>query len=134
MVYPIECWAIFFLALSKYSPERLNMCLRTAARLIPPHTKQSGIKLDCGLGSSVVKATLVNFYETLRFELKDEVGITIATCGWIGSEMTWGKFMLEEDAEMQWKEEREMDDHDDIDILASSTTGEMLPPCFKYDN
>ena len=23
-----------------------------------------------------------------------------------------------------------MDDHDDIDILASSTTGEMLPPCF----
>ncbi|KAG5076964.1 hypothetical protein JHK82_055659 [Glycine max] len=99
-------------------------------RLIPPHTKQSGIKLDCGLGSSVVKATLVNFYETLRFELKDEVGITIATCGWIGSEMTRGKFMLEEDAEMQWKEEREMDDHDDIDILASSTTGEMLPPRF----
>ncbi|XP_040869466.1 11-beta-hydroxysteroid dehydrogenase B-like [Glycine max] len=88
-------------------------------RLIPPHTKQSGIKLDCGLGLwislvwrqllfQVVKATLVNFYETLRFELKDEVGITIATCGWIGSEMTRGKFMLEEDAEMQWKEEREV--------------------------
>ena len=50
----------------------------------------------------------MNFYETLRFELKDEVGITIATCGWIGSEMTWGKFMLEEGAEMQWKEEREV--------------------------
>ncbi|RZB42799.1 11-beta-hydroxysteroid dehydrogenase-like 5 [Glycine soja] len=60
---------------------------------------------DC---NEVVKATLVNFYETLRFELKDEVGITIATCGWIGSEMTRGKFMLEEDAEMQWKEEREV--------------------------
>ena len=50
----------------------------------------------------------MNFYETLRFELKDEVGITIATHGWIGSEMTRGKFMLEEGAEMQWKEEREV--------------------------
>ncbi|KAI6691309.1 hypothetical protein NL676_028137 [Syzygium grande] len=35
-------------------------------------------------------------------------GITIATHGWIGSEMTRGKFMLEEGAEMQWKEEREV--------------------------
>lgn len=54
------------------------------------------------------KAALINFYETLRFELKDEVGVTIATHGWIGSEMTRGKFMLEEGAEMQWKEEREV--------------------------
>lgn len=50
----------------------------------------------------------MNFYDTLRFEVKDEVGITIATHGWIGSEMTGGKFMLEEGAEMQWKEEREV--------------------------
>ncbi|KAI4324248.1 hypothetical protein L6164_023802 [Bauhinia variegata] len=57
---------------------------------------------------AAAKAALVNFYETLRFELKDEVGITIATHGWIGSEMTSGKFMLEEGAEMQWKEEREV--------------------------
>ncbi|KAK2371991.1 11beta-hydroxysteroid dehydrogenase [Trifolium repens] len=54
------------------------------------------------------KAALINFYETLRFELRDEVGVTIATHGWIGSEMTRGKFMLEEGADMQWKEEREM--------------------------
>ncbi|XP_042974395.1 11-beta-hydroxysteroid dehydrogenase B-like isoform X2 [Carya illinoinensis] len=54
------------------------------------------------------KAALVNFYETLRFEVKDDVGITIATHGWIGSEVTGGKFMLEEGAEMQWKEEREV--------------------------
>jgi len=40
--------------------------------------------------------------------LKDEVGVTIATHGWIGSEMTRGKFMLEEGADMQWKEEREV--------------------------
>ncbi|KAM0011696.1 putative 11-beta-hydroxysteroid dehydrogenase [Helianthus debilis subsp. tardiflorus] len=54
------------------------------------------------------KAALVNFYETLRYELNGEVGITIATHGWIGTEMTHGKFMLEEGAEMQWKEEREV--------------------------
>lgn len=37
-----------------------------------------------------------------------EVGITIATHGWIGSDMSRGKFMLEDGAEMQWKEEREV--------------------------
>ena len=38
-----------------------------------------------------------------------EVGITIATHGWIGGEMTRGKFMLEDGADqMQWKEEREV--------------------------
>ncbi|XP_022141820.1 11-beta-hydroxysteroid dehydrogenase-like 5 [Momordica charantia] len=57
---------------------------------------------------SAAKAALVNFYETLRFEVRDDVGITIATHGWIGSEMTRGKFMVEEGAEMQWKEEREV--------------------------
>lgn len=57
---------------------------------------------------AAAKAALMNFYETLRFELKDEVGVTIATHGWIGSEMTRGKFMLEEGADMQWKEEREV--------------------------
>lgn len=51
---------------------------------------------------------MINFYETLRFEVRDEVGITIATHGWIGSEISGGKFMLEEGAEMQWKEEREV--------------------------
>ncbi|GKV09254.1 hypothetical protein SLEP1_g20779 [Rubroshorea leprosula] len=42
------------------------------------------------------KAALVNFY-----------GLTIATHGWTGSKMSRGKFMLEEGAEMQWKEERD---------------------------
>lgn len=40
--------------------------------------------------------------------MRDEVGITIATHGWIGGEISGGKFMLEEGAEMQWKEEREV--------------------------
>ncbi|KAL5559846.1 hypothetical protein UlMin_036057 [Ulmus minor] len=57
---------------------------------------------------AAAKSALINFYETLRFEVKEEVGITIATHGWIGSEITGGKFMLEEGAEMQWKEEREV--------------------------
>ncbi|XP_059629505.1 11-beta-hydroxysteroid dehydrogenase B [Cornus florida] len=57
---------------------------------------------------SAAKAALINFYETLRFEVKDEVAITVATHGWIGSEMIRGKFMLEEGSEMQWKEESEV--------------------------
>nr|XP_023886914.1 receptor-like protein EIX2 [Quercus suber] len=57
--------------------------------------------------TEAAKAALVNFYETLRFEVKDDVGIKIATHGWIGSEITGGKFMLEDGAEMQSKEERE---------------------------
>ncbi|KAH7524872.1 11-beta-hydroxysteroid dehydrogenase B [Ziziphus jujuba] len=57
---------------------------------------------------AAAKSALVNFYDTLRFEVKDEIGITIATHGWIGSEISGGKFMLEEGAEMQWKEEREV--------------------------
>lgn len=40
--------------------------------------------------------------------MKDEVGITVATHGWIGTEMSRGRFMVEEGAEMQWKEEREV--------------------------
>ncbi|XP_004299863.1 PREDICTED: 11-beta-hydroxysteroid dehydrogenase-like 5 [Fragaria vesca subsp. vesca] len=57
---------------------------------------------------AAAKAALVNFYETLRLEVRDEVGITIATHGWIVSEMSRGKFMVDEGAEMQWKEEREV--------------------------
>ncbi|XP_058097640.1 11-beta-hydroxysteroid dehydrogenase B [Magnolia sinica] len=57
---------------------------------------------------AAAKAAITNFYETLRIEARDDVGVTIATHGWIGGEMTRGKFMLEEGAEMQWKEEREV--------------------------
>lgn len=51
---------------------------------------------------------MINFYETLKFEVKDEVRITISTHGWMGTEMSRGRFMVEEGAEMQWKEEREV--------------------------
>lgn len=44
----------------------------------------------------------------MRLEVGDDVGVTVATHGWIGAEMSRGKFMLEEGAEMQWKEEREV--------------------------
>lgn len=57
---------------------------------------------------AAAKAAVINFYETLRFEVKDDVGITIATHGWICREMNQTKFMLEEGAEMQWKEDKEV--------------------------
>eukprot|EP00897_Mesotaenium_endlicherianum_P008383 jgi/Mesen1/7573/ME000392S06839 len=39
------------------------------------------------------KAATFNFYDTLRVEVGNQVGITIAAPGWIESEMTAGKFM-----------------------------------------
>ncbi|KAJ8541831.1 hypothetical protein K7X08_002647 [Anisodus acutangulus] len=57
---------------------------------------------------SAAKAAVINFYETLRLEVKDDVGITIATHGWVGTDITRGKFMMEEGADMLWKEEREV--------------------------
>ncbi|XP_009797377.1 11-beta-hydroxysteroid dehydrogenase B-like isoform X1 [Nicotiana tabacum] len=57
---------------------------------------------------SAAKAAVINFYETLKLEVKDDVGITIATHGWIGTEITRGKLMMDEGADMQWKEEREV--------------------------
>ena len=51
---------------------------------------------------------MVDFYETLRYEVKDDVGVTVATHGWVGGDAGGGRFTLEEGAaEMQWKEERE---------------------------
>lgn len=38
---------------------------------------------------------MINFFETLRVEIGDAVGITIATPGWIESEMTKGKVLSE---------------------------------------
>ena len=29
------------------------------------------------------KAAVVDFYETLRYEVKDDVGVTVATHGWV---------------------------------------------------
>ncbi|KAM3367109.1 hypothetical protein ACQJBY_016021 [Aegilops geniculata] len=39
------------------------------------------------------KAAVLSFTETLRMELGDEVGVTVATPGWIESEMTKGKHL-----------------------------------------
>ncbi|ONK77830.1 uncharacterized protein A4U43_C02F11170 [Asparagus officinalis] len=45
---------------------------------------------------NATKAALIAFYETLRSEFGSEIGITIATPGWIESEMTQGKFLSKE--------------------------------------
>ncbi|KAL3526629.1 hypothetical protein ACH5RR_011285 [Cinchona calisaya] len=42
------------------------------------------------------KAALVSFYETMRVELAPEISITIATLGFIDSEMTQGKHLNKE--------------------------------------
>jgi short-subunit dehydrogenase len=39
------------------------------------------------------KAAVHNFAETLRMELHGEVGVTVATPGWVDSEMTKGKHL-----------------------------------------
>lgn len=65
-----------------------------------------------GLGTDVsivsvaqaANAALINFFETLRTELGNQIGITIATPGWIESEMSKGKF-LKEHGEMEVDQE-----------------------------
>ncbi|PKA54643.1 11-beta-hydroxysteroid dehydrogenase-like 5 [Apostasia shenzhenica] len=85
-----------------------------------PHLRQSHgrIVVNASVGNWVpmprmslyaaAKAAVISFYETLRLEVMEDVGITIATHGWIGSELSGARFMLEEGAEMQWKEEKEV--------------------------
>jgi short-subunit dehydrogenase len=46
----------------------------------------------CVLGQSA-KAAALQFYETLRVEVGEMIGITIVMPGWIESEMTRGKFV-----------------------------------------
>ncbi|CAO2042039.1 unnamed protein product [Urochloa humidicola] len=73
-----------------------------------PHLKKSGGKIFVNSSAAAVlamprmsfynasKAAVLNFFETLRIELRDEVGVTIATPGWIESEMTKGKHLSKE--------------------------------------
>lgn len=73
-----------------------------------PHLKKSGGKIFVNSSAAGVlamprmsfynasKAAVLNFFETLRMELHDEIGITIATPGWIESEMTKGKHLSRE--------------------------------------
>ncbi|KAF6159681.1 hypothetical protein GIB67_029939 [Kingdonia uniflora] len=81
---------------------------QTNGRIVVNASVESWLPLPRMSLYAAAKAAVINFYETLRFEVGDEVGITIATHGWIGSEMTGGKFKLDEGAEMQWKEERDV--------------------------
>ncbi|WVZ85364.1 hypothetical protein U9M48_032301 [Paspalum notatum var. saurae] len=77
-----------------------------------PHLKKSGGKIFVNSSAAAVlamprmifynasKAAVLNFFETLRIQLRGEVGITIATPGWIESEMTKGKH-LSKDGEVE---------------------------------
>ncbi|GMH00696.1 hypothetical protein Nepgr_002535 [Nepenthes gracilis] len=81
---------------------------QTRGRIIVNASVDNWLPLSRMSLHSAAKAALINFYDTLRIELRDDVGVTIATHGWIGAEITRGKFMLDEGAEMQWREEREV--------------------------
>ncbi|KAM0864155.1 hypothetical protein ACQ4PT_044109 [Festuca glaucescens] len=70
-----------------------------------PHLKNSGGKIFVNSSAAALlamprmsfynasKAAVLNFAETLRMELGGEVGVTVATPGWIESEMTKGKHL-----------------------------------------
>ncbi|EAY93903.1 hypothetical protein OsI_15676 [Oryza sativa Indica Group] len=70
-----------------------------------PHLKASRGKIFVNSSASAVlamprmsfynasKAAVHNFAETLRMELHGEVGVTVATPGWVDSEMTKGKHL-----------------------------------------
>lgn len=45
---------------------------------------------------NAAKAAVINFYDSLRTEVGSSVSITVATPGWIESEMTLGKFVSRE--------------------------------------
>ncbi|XP_050218792.1 11-beta-hydroxysteroid dehydrogenase B [Mercurialis annua] len=81
---------------------------RTNGRIIINAAVENWLPLPRMSLYAAAKAAVVNFYEALRYEMNGDVGITIATHGWIGSEMSRGMFRLEEGAEMQWIEEREV--------------------------
>ncbi|URD96182.1 hypothetical protein MUK42_30803 [Musa troglodytarum] len=81
---------------------------QTRGRILVNASMESWLPMPRMSLYAAAKAAVTSFYETLRFEVKDDVGITIATHGWTGSDISRGKFMLEEGSEMQWKEEREV--------------------------
>ena len=44
---------------------------------------------------------MVDFYETLRYEVKEEVGVTVATHGWVGGDAGGSKFTLDQQQQHQ---------------------------------
>jgi 11beta/17beta-hydroxysteroid dehydrogenase len=59
---------------------------------------------------------VVDFYETLRYEVKEEVGVTVATHGWVSGDAGGSKFTLDQQQhhqegaaadQVQWKQQGE---------------------------
>lgn len=64
---------------------------------------------------SAAKAAVVDFYETLRYEVKEEVGVTVATHGWVSGDAGGSKFTLDQQQQhqegaaadqVQWKQQQ----------------------------
>ncbi|KAL9243389.1 hypothetical protein vseg_017283 [Gypsophila vaccaria] len=69
------------------------------------------------------KAALISFFETLRTELREEIGITIVTPGVTESEMTKGRF-LSKDGEMVFDQEMR-------DVQLSAGPVQLVEVCAK---
>jgi short-subunit dehydrogenase len=65
-------------------------------------------------------AALINFFETLRTELGNQVGITVVTPGWVESEMSRGKFLKEHgqvEVDQEMRDVSEEHDHAPVECL-----------------
>ncbi|XP_042419612.1 11-beta-hydroxysteroid dehydrogenase B-like [Zingiber officinale] len=80
---------------------------QTRGRILVNASMESWLPMPKMSLFAAAKAAVINFYETLRLEVRDEVGITIATHGWVGDDINRRNFMLEEGTEIHWKEERD---------------------------
>jgi len=69
----------------------------------------------CLLHVQAANAALINFFETLRTELGNQVGITVVTPGWIESEMSKGKYLKEHGEVEVDQEMRDVSDNTDTD-------------------
>nr|CAD1836601.1 unnamed protein product [Ananas comosus var. bracteatus] len=82
----------------------LSHLKKTKGRIVVNSSASGWLPLPRQSFYNASKAALINFYETLRIELGNEVGITIATPSFIESEMTKGKF-LTKDGRMEINQE-----------------------------
>lgn len=63
--------------------------------------------MSCVVQRQCAKAGALAFFDTLRVEVGDVVGITIAMPGWVESEITRGKFIHDDGT--VWEEPKERD-------------------------
>jgi hypothetical protein len=77
----------------------------------------------CYVYVQAANAALINFFETLRTELGNQVGITVVTPGWVESEMSRGKFLKEHgqvEVDQEMRDVSEEHDHAPVECLLNA--------------